>query len=346
MQVDKYAKERTIAELAVQRATILTEKVFKERTTDALSKDDLSPVTVGDFGSQALIIKALKAIFPEDEIVAEEEAQALRLDKSLRHRVWEYVSQTRLGPEAEVALGGAIESINEMVDLVDQGKSNGGAKGRVWTVDPVDGTKGFIRGDQYSVCLALLVDGEVAVGVIGCPNLPVKSERGGDLQGRGSLFSASASQGAVARPLGTDTLNPEYYSISTRPPSGLSLVYCDSFEGAHAPQHKHSAVAARLGITSPPLRIDSQAKYILVAYGGADIYLRLQRDGGYIEPIWDHAAGDIIVRESGGEVTDSEGKRLDFSKGRTLTANSGVVVASREIHHQVLKAVQEVTEGA
>jgi 3'(2'), 5'-bisphosphate nucleotidase len=340
-QAGRYAKERTVAELAVQRATILTKKVFKERHKGTLSKSDRTPVTVGDFGSQALVIKALNTVFPEDGIVAEEEAQALREDESLRRTVWEHVSQTRLGPEAEAALGGAIESIDEMVDLVDRGKSNGGAKGRHWVLDPIDGTKGFIRGAQYAVCLALIVDGEVTVGVIGCPNLPVKSERfteDGDYQGEGSLFSAIASQGAIVRPLGTSILSPESYSISARSTPG-PVSYCDSYDAAHAAQHKHSAIATRLGITSPPIRVDSQVKYMLVAYGAADIYLRLQREDRSEEWIWDHAAGDLIARESGGEATDSKGRRLDFSKGRTLAANSGVIVASRQVHPLVLQAV-------
>src|SRR6266567_6777203 len=42
----------------------------------------------------------------------------------------------------------------------------------MWTLDPIDGTKGFLRGGQYAVCLALLIDARVELGVIGCPNLP------------------------------------------------------------------------------------------------------------------------------------------------------------------------------
>jgi hypothetical protein len=42
----------------------------------------------------------------------------------------------------------------------------------MWTLDPIDGTKEFLRGRQYAVCLALLVDARVELGVIGSPNLP------------------------------------------------------------------------------------------------------------------------------------------------------------------------------
>ena len=60
----------------------------------------------------------------------------------------------------------------------------------------------------------------------------------------------------------------------------------------------------RLGINAPPVRIDSQAKYALVARGEADIYLRLPTRADYREKIWDHAAGALIVAEAGGVVTD------------------------------------------
>jgi 3'(2'), 5'-bisphosphate nucleotidase len=43
----------------------------------------------------------------------------------------------------------------------------------MWTIDPIDETKGFLREEQYAVCLSLIIDAKVELGVIGCPNLPV-----------------------------------------------------------------------------------------------------------------------------------------------------------------------------
>ena len=88
--------------------------------------------------------------------------------------------------------------------------------------------------------------------------------------------------------------------------------------------------------------MDSQAKYASIARGAGDIYLRLPVRKDYEEKIWDHAAGDLIVREAGGEVTDVEGRRLDFGRGRTLKGNVGVVAARREVHGRVLEGVREV----
>lgn len=64
----------------------------------------------------------------------------------------------------------------------------------MWTVDPIDGTKGFLRRDQYAICLALIIDGHVQLGVMGCPNLLVDyKEKEGE---RGCLFVAVRGQGA------------------------------------------------------------------------------------------------------------------------------------------------------
>ena len=52
--------------------------------------------------------------------------------------------------------------------------------------------------------------------------------------------------------------------------------------------------------------------------------------------------GDLLVREAGGQVTDIYGKRLDFSKGRTLVENKGVVAAPAALQDQVIEAVQLV----
>ena len=64
----------------------------------------------------------------------------------------------------------------------------------MWTLDPIDGTKGFLRGEQFAVCLALIVDGNVQLGVIGCPNLPANfNVPEGE---KGCLFFAEKGQGA------------------------------------------------------------------------------------------------------------------------------------------------------
>ncbi len=347
-----YSQELKVAQLAVQRAAILTKRVFNEKAKGTLSKDDKSPVTIGDFGAQALIIQAIKKNFPSDEIVGEEESSSLRDNKDLSLRIWDLVKEVKLEhADSDSLLGGPLSSEDAMLESIDQGNSAGGVKGRIWALDPIDGTKGFLRGGQYAVCLALIVDGDVKVGVLGCPNLPVDdaatlTEDMGtnqtDQEGKGVLFAAVKGQGATSRPLSTASLEPSK-SIQMRPvPDILQAVFCESVEPGHSSKGDNAAIAEKLGITSKPVQMDSQAKYGSIARGAGDLYLRLPVRKDYQEKIWDHAAGDLIVREAGGVVTDANGKQLDFSQGRTLKDNVGVVAAPEAIHAKVLNAVQGV----
>ncbi|CDM35295.1 3'(2'),5'-bisphosphate nucleotidase [Penicillium roqueforti FM164] len=347
-----YQQERYIAELAVQRACLLTQKVFFEKAKGTISKDDKSPVTIGDFGAQALIISALRKNFPNDEIVAEEEASTLRADKELSAEIWRLVKDTHLeDAESENILGGPLTSEQSMLDIIDSGNSAGGPKGRIWALDPIDGTKGFLRGGQYAVCLGLIVDGDVKVGAIGTPNLPVDGsapiaastgDQHSKAAGNGVLFSAILGAGAISRPLASGPLAASK-PISMRSVANISdAVFCEGVEAAHSAQGDNAAVAQLLGITAPSVRLDSQAKYCSIARGAGDVYLRLPAKKDYQEKIWDHAAGDLIVREAGGQVTDMHGNRLDFSKGRTLAVNKGVVAAPKAHQEQVINAVKTV----
>ena len=84
-----YEQELNVALLAVQRATQLTKSVFHQNAKGTLNKSDASPVTIGDFGAQALIISALQANFPND---------------ALLRTPLEYMSPEDLSPEVEAAL--------------------------------------------------------------------------------------------------------------------------------------------------------------------------------------------------------------------------------------------------
>ncbi len=118
--------------------------------------------------------------------------------------------------------------------------------------------------------------------------------------------------------------------------------FCESVEKAHSSQSDSARVAALLGIEIVPFRIDSQCKYAAVARGDASIYLRLPTRKGYEEKIWDHAAGSMVITEAGGRVTDVRGDELDFSIGRTLRDNLGVIVTNGRLHDRVVDAVRSV----
>jgi 3'(2'), 5'-bisphosphate nucleotidase len=122
--------------------------------------------------------------------------------------------------------------------------------------------------------------------------------------------------------------------------------FCESVESGHSAQKEAAAVAAQLGITAAALRMDSQAKYAVVARGQAEIYLRIPTSSSYREKIWDHAAGALVVEEAGGVVSDIDGKPLEFNHGRELTANRGVIVTNGRLHEGVLDAVRSLGIGS
>jgi len=350
-----FDKELKVAQLAVARASILTKSVFAEKAKGTISKEDKSPVTIGDYGAQALIIAAIKHNFPQDEVVGEEEASSLREQQGLSSKIWDLVKDAKLSDaDSDALLGGPIRSEDDMLKAIDAGNSAGGAKGRIWALDPIDGTKGFLRGGQYAVCLALMVDGDVEVGVLGCPNLPIddseplKEDMGTaatDKEGYGVLFSAVQGEGARSQALTRGAIS-EGHSISVKKITDVAqAVMCESVEAGHSSKGDNAEIAQKLGVTGKPVQMDSQAKYGSVARGAGDIYLRLPVRKDYQEKIWDHAAGDLIVREAGGQVTDIHGNRLDFSIGRTLRDNKGVIATPANIHAQVLKAVGEVLQA-
>lgn len=66
----------------------------------------------------------------------------------------------------------------------------------------------------------------------------------------------------------------------------------------------------------------------------------------YREKVWDHAAGAIVVQEAGGVISDGSGKPLDFSKGRFLDIDIGIVATSTpELHAKLLETIAQVRQS-
>lgn len=325
--LNAYAMELEAAVAAVREASILCQAVQREISDGGMEKRDRSPVTIADFGSQALICRTLRAFFPDDPIVAEENAEQLRepANRELLARLAEFVGRSQ---------SNASES--DVCRWIDYGGSTSPGD-RFWTLDPIDGTKGFLRGDQYAVALALIERGEVQVAALACPNLPIDPSR---LETSGALFTAVKGGGAYVLALGEPTGEGPIQVSSVSDPSAAR--FCEPFESAHSSHDDAARVAEHLGITASPLRLDSQAKYALVARGTAEVYLRVPRGTDYLEKIWDHAAGHLIVVEAGGRVTDLRGHDLDFTRGRELSANEGILVTNGPLHEYVLDALSVV----
>ncbi|CAM6129786.1 unnamed protein product [Calypogeia fissa] len=342
-----YEDDLKLAIRAVSLASRLCQAVQRKLLTKEMqAKADKSPVTVADYGSQALVSWALERELPSGtfSMVAEEDTEDLRGEggAAILERVTQLVNETIA---AEGSFGSVVLSNDDVVTAIDRGRSQGGPSGRHWVLDPIDGTKGFVRGDQYAVALGLLDEGEVVAGVLGCPNLPMTSIASGvpvsPDQPIGCLFAATKGGGTVMQSLDR-SVPPQNVYVSTVEDPSLGA-FCESYESAHSLQGLTGNIARKLGVRAPPVRIDSQAKYGAMARGDAVIYLRFPHPG-YREKIWDHAAGSIVITEAGGVVFDAAGKPLDFSKGRFLDLEKGIIATNKKLQPQVLAAVQSAVK--
>ncbi len=328
------APELNLGIAAVAEAGLLCRAVQDRIDPGALQKEDRSPVTVADFGSQALICRALGQEFPNDPVIGEEDSAALREagNEKLADWVVKHVAQLL----ESKAPGTDLDQVCRWID-------RGGAKNysnRFWTLDPIDGTKGFLRKQQYAISLALIIEGQIEAAIVGCPNL------GDDLtgdRGDGTLYAAIRGQGAWQLPLIGEG-EPIPVGVSQQADTTL-IRFCESVEAAHSSHGDAARIAEHLAIAAEPARLDSQAKYAVVARGEAEAYLRLPRDPNYKEKIWDHAGGALIVTEAGGKVTDIKGRDLEFTHGHVLGSNLGVIVTNGLVHDAVIDTIRELGIG-
>ena len=335
MNAEPWQRECDVALAAVRDGARLAREI-RQHLDDASSlKPDQSPVTVADFAVQALVVHRLGAAFPHDPVVAEEEAAALRASAGEPILTSVLASVRRAAPELDAS---------RVLELIDRGCAD--PVERFWTLDPVDGTQGFVRGDQYVVALALVVRGQVALGVIGCPALeePRREPRLSPIDQRASqigwIACAVRGRGARAASLRDQAFSPLHVSDCRDPRAARVL---RSFEAEHIDTARFSAIVERLGVQTPPVLMDSQAKHALIAAGEADLVVRVPATRTFRDKIWDQAAGSLIIEEAGGRVTDLNGVPLDFGAGRLLTANEGVIASNGLLHEGVLDAIQSVT---
>ncbi|CAH1764811.1 607_t:CDS:2 [Entrophospora sp. SA101] len=253
------AKQK-VAINAVLRASKVCQKVFKQLVNaETIIKKDKSPVTT-------VVNAILFNTFPNDPIVGEEDSKDLHGNdasvKELRKRILNLTNSVLDDPLDE----------KKLLDAIDRGSHPGGAKGR------------FLRGEQFAVCLALVVDGKVQLGVTGCPNLPIDFTR--PESERGCIFVALRGHGAFQGNFSSTEIS-QMSKIHMRNIDNVSEAsFCESVEAAHSSQDDSAKIASMLEITKSPVRIDSQTKYAVVSRGDADIYLRLPVNEDYQENIW------------------------------------------------------------
>ncbi|XP_050368162.1 PAP-specific phosphatase HAL2-like [Argentina anserina] len=372
MEEDKYAKELDVAVRVVHMACALSQRVQEGLVSDngdqVKSKDDDSPVTIADWSVQATVSWILSEFFGSQNVsvIAEEDVQTLSKADSvaLLQAVVNTVNACLAGA-SKYGLKGPSKTLttSQILEAISRCNSVGGPKGRHWVLDPVDGTLGFVRGDQYAVALALIEDGKVVIGVLGCPNYPMKKELLNyhyqfheamskssppslDIWERGCVMYARKGSGEawMQPPIHGDKSfewpnSAKRIRVSSIDDPALATS-CEPVERANSDHSFTEGLAHSVGLRKKPMRVYSMVKYAAIARGDAELFMKFARTG-YKEKIWDHAAGAVIVEEAGGVVTDAGGRPLDFSKGPFLEGlDRGIIVCSgATLHEKIIDAV-------
>jgi len=339
---------------AVSRSAVLCRWVQnRPGGIERIIKDDGSPVTIGDFGSSALIARVMRdrlavGLPGNTPLISEEDSRFLRLPASAAHvdHALEALRASSTWPDA---------TRDEFLDAIDLGAgaitqtrdANGDviAHEPFWTTDPIDGTKGFLRNQQYAVCLALVADGRPIVTAVACPNLSIDPALGVEIDPQGGCIVAADARDPdpgvwlIGAP---DAMNPERWTRVLRSPRAASdpprLVR--SVERGHSDRSSMDRVIDHLGDMIVPLEADGQCKYAMVALGRADAYIRVGK-ASYRENTWDHAPGTLLVLKAGGRVTDIFGRELYFGELK-LNRTFGIIAAEPRTHERIIDAIGEL----
>ena len=171
-----------------------------------------------------------------------------------------------------------------------------------WLIDPLDGTKGFVRGGEaFTVNIALIHAGRPVAGVVTAPATATTWRTDAPGQGAfrrqfGEQQEGEAHSGAEWRPI----------KVRDRPAEGMALL-------SHSVTDEEAArLAARHGCTRWQ-GTDSSLKFCLIAEGRFDAY---PRSGPTSE--WDTAAGQAVLEAAGGRVLADDGQPLSYGKPRFL----------------------------
>lgn len=365
----KYHRELEAAVDVVERACRICVDVKKSLYSSEgriVEKNDNTPVTVADFGVQALVSLELSKVFPSIPLVAEEDSDFVR-SNNLVDSVVSVVTDKASSNDKPLTNADVLEAI-------DRGKNAivyGTRPATYWVLDPIDGTKGFLKGSEalYVVGLALVVEGDIVLGVMGCPNWKEASSYNSTIDVQGSESVPSRSGILMVAHIGCGTWArqlSDLMGVSAKVPNGWTRCFVD---GCHlVPKARFcisdsqtwesvplsaffSATSDADGVSDKeilllPTCCGSLCKYLMVASGRASVFILRARAQTIIKA-WDHAVGIICVHEAGGKVTDWKGSDIDLAadqvERRILFPSMGVLVSNGTIHNRILEMISSTS---
>ena len=186
--------------------------------------------------------------------------------------------------------------------------------GRVWYVDPLDGTKEFIsRNGEFSIMIGLTLNARTQLGVVFWPT-------------EDQLFAGITDQEAWMEHQGT---RHPLKATQAKSPPALSLVASRSHRSPHL-----SAIKQKLNIQEEHPMGSVGLKIGFIAKGGADFYM----EPGPYTKAWDACAPEAILRGAGGCFTDIHGNPIQYGTNEFRNLH-GVVGSTKDCHERVLKTL-------
>jgi len=303
--MSQFIKELTLAVDLVKNASKFTEW-FKKEGVSTYKKRDQSPVTMADYASQIFIISRLKEAFPKDEIIAEESEQGI-IDKISADQIKQCFKKNN------------FRNIPDMEKYLNY---RGSSSNRQWTIDPIDGTKGYMEGLTYAIGIGLMVDSDPRICAICVPNYNNKGL---------AIFTAEQGSGAKVSYSG-DVFNSIQVSDQKNVKESR-MCHSLHYDLPWVPQF-----AEKIGIKSR-IQLDSMAKFCLIADGSYDIYIKPIM--GLTAYTWDYLPGDLLVREAGGKVTDLDEERLKYENEEILLRAPGIITTNGLLHDEISMFIRD-----
>jgi len=301
-----YKIELNLAAELVKTATDITEW-FRIKGFESFQKEDKSPVTLADYASQLFIVKKLKEKFPNDQIIAEES-----YNSHININVQKIIKMCYRSLELDL-----IEDIERILNY------RGPYSPRQWTVDPIDGTKGFQKNLSYAIGIGFMNNSELIAAAIGVPNYNEKGR---------ALFIAEKNQGARVS-YGEEDFIP--INVSDK----KNIKKAKMCHSLHYDEPWVMEFAEIAGISNY-IQMDSMAKFCMVADGTADLYIKPMNENRSFS--WDFLPGVLIVNEAGGIVSDLKGNNIKFNNEKCIISAPGLVASNGILHEEILKYLKGI----
>jgi len=185
----------------------------------------------------------------------------------------------------------------------------------VWIVDPLDGTRDFIKGTgEFSILIGLIHHNKPVLGTIYLPTTR-------------TLYCAEENEGAF-RSIDGAALTPIQVSQKNKINQMTAIV------GRASEQELTYQLAFDLGAKEVKRTNSVGVKAVVLAEGQADVYLNATRHASE----WDTCAADIIISEAGGKLTDLYGHTLRYNLP-DVTHHHGLLGSNNQIHDKLVAQI-------